>query len=299
MLVGVAAATLAATAAAGRAAPPLPTEGVVVPTGPGPCGAAVRAGSLWVGVYGAGNVLRIDPRGRVAARIAVGRWACRLAVGTAAVWVTRDRAGEVVRVDRTSGRRTHVRVGSTPFDVLLAAGSVWVSRYDAGRVDRLEPIRGRRSASVEVGSNPAGLAWCAGRIWVGHGRQATSLTALDPRTLRTTRVEVGAVTPGTPRCVFGEVWVTTADSLVRLDPHSGKVLARLRLGGTPADIVAAPDGLVWVSDKERSLVDRVDPSAAAIVDTFPAGAGAFSPGRLAGSVWVTRFAGADVRRFDP
>ena len=66
-----------------------------------------------------------------------------------------------------------------------------------------------------------------------------------------------------------------------------------------ADIVAAPDGLVWITDKERPLVFRLDPRGRAIVDEFPAGPGAFAMARLGDSVWVTSYAGSDVRRYDP
>jgi streptogramin lyase len=297
-LLAVVAVTLLSTASSG-ASPRLPVQAVIVPTGRGPCGVATRAGSLWVGVYGTGKVLQIDPRGRIETTIGVGRWACRVAVGPAAVWVTRDRAGELVRISRGSGRRFRVKVGTGTFDVLLAAGSVWASSYDFEIVARLDSRTGQLIAASRDGPNPAGLAWCGGRVWVGHGRHATWLTAIDPRNMRVERVEVGVETPSTPQCVLGDLWVTTADSVLRLDAHSGAVLRRVHLGGTPADVAAGPDGLVWVTDKERSQVFRVDPMARGILDSFAAGPGAFALARLGSSVWVTSFAGDDVRRFDP
>lgn len=289
---------LAATVVAG-ATPPAPTMAAVIDTGRAPCGAAVRGGSLWVGVYETGRVLQIDPRGRVQRRYRTGRWTCRLAVSPTALWVTRDQANEIVRLDRGSGRSIRVNVGANPFGILLAAGSLWASSYDAGVVTRLDPRTGRSVSITRDGSNPAGLAACGGRIWVGHGRQATWVTAIDPASSRVERVDVGAETPSIPRCVRGELWVATADSVIRLDPRSGRVLARVHLGGTPADVAAAPDGLVWVSDKERSVVYRVDPSTSAVVDSVAAGPGSFALAVLRGSVWVTSFAGSDARRYDP
>jgi streptogramin lyase len=192
-----------------------------------------------------------------------------------------------------------VNIGANPFDVLLAAGSLWASSYDVGVVARLEPRTGRSISISRDGPNPAGLAACGGRIWVGHGRDATWLTAIDPTNGRVERVEVGAATPSSPQCVLGDLWAATADSVVRLDARTGAVRARIHVGGTPADIAAAPDGLVWVTDKERSLVFRVDPRANRIVDSFAAGPGAFSLARLGRSMWVTSYAGSDVRRYDP
>jgi hypothetical protein len=92
--------------------------------------------------------------------------------------------------------------------------------------------------------------------------------------------------------------VTAADTLLKMDPATGKVLARVRLGGTLAEAVEGPDALVWVTDKERSLVHRVYARQATVTDTFEAGPGAFALARVGTSMWITSFAGADVRRFD-
>jgi streptogramin lyase len=286
-------------AAAGGKPPPRPVEAAVVPTGPAPCGIAARAGSLWVGVYEAGALLRLDERGRREARVRVGAWPCRVAVGRAALWVTRDRAGEVVRIALGSGTRKQVRVGPGAFDVLLAVGSAWATSFDAGTVSRIDPATTRSTRVYEVGPNPAGLAPCGGLIWVGHGRDATSLSSIDPDTHLIRRVPVRAEGPGWPRCVRGTLWVTTADSVLRLDPRTGRVLSKLRIGGTPADAALGPDDLVWVTDKQRSLVHRVTLDGRSVVDSFPAGAGAFALVRVKGSMWITSFAGSDVRRYTP
>ena len=66
------------------------------------------------------------------------------------------------------------------------------------------------------------------------------------------------------------------------------------LGGVPA---AAPDGTVWVTDKEHSGVLRIDPATDTVVDEVAAGPGAFAVVRAAGSMWVTSYAGSDIRRF--
>lgn len=291
--------TVAPLAAAGSSSPPRPTEAVIVLTGKAPCGAAARAGSLWVGVYEAGTLLRVDPRGRVEARVHVGRWACRVAVGPSAVWVTRDQAGEVVRVSLGSGRLLRVKVAAEPFDVLLAAGSAWVTSYATGVATRLDTRTGRRTFTARVGENPAGLAYCGGRVWIGHGRGASWLTSIHPPTLRVRRFSLKVIAPGWPQCVRGDLWVTTPDSVLRLDARTGRVLSRLRLGETLAQAAAGPDGLIWVTDKQHSVVHRVDASGRSVVDSFPAGPGAFALARIGDSMWVTSFAGRDVRRFDP
>lgn len=291
-------ASVAPVATAGSSSPPVPTEAKVVHTGAAPCGATTRAGSLWVGVYEAGTLLSVDQRGRVEARVQIGRSACRVAVGPAASWVTRDQAGEVVRVSRDTGRLLRIKVGRVPFDVLHAYGFVWVTNWQDGTVMRIDPARGVVVDTARVGASPTGLAKCGGRIWVGHGRSVERITSIDPATLRRRQIAVGT-TPEWPHCIGGVVWVTAPDSVLRLDPRTGRVLSRLRIGETLADAVAGSDGLVWVTDKQHSVVHRVSPDGRSVTDTFPAGPGAFALARLGNSMWVTSFAGSDIRRFDP
>lgn len=295
----LAAACIVVPVAALGGTPPPPAETRIVGTGAQPCGIAAHRSELWVGVYGAGVVLRLDARGRVRQRIRVGSWACRVAVDERAVWVTRDRAGELVRIDRVEGSIRRVEVPASPFDVLLAAGSLWTTGFESGTVTRLDPRSGRIQDTIRVGGSPAGLALCGGTVWVGHGRSATWLTAIDPATRRARRIGVRATGPGWPRCAGSELWVTTPTGVLRLDRRSGKVRARVRLEGTPAEAAAGPDGLVWVTDKERSLVHRIHAPRAKVVSSFSAGPGAYSLARVGGSMWITSFAGADVRRYDP
>jgi streptogramin lyase len=283
--------------------PPPPEESAVVQTGKAPCGLDAHAGELWVGVYVTGQVLRLDRGGHVQRRHRVGRYACQVAVDDRAAWVTRDNANELVRVDRRTGRLRRVSV-SSPYGVTLAAGSVWATSFESGTVTRIDPASGRIIREHRVDGNPTGITACAGRIWVGHGRDATWLTAIDPRTGRTQRVDVVVRTPRWPRCIDGQLWVTTEDSALRVAPRSGALLARYALGSTLAEAGVASSSMggvrtIWVTNKERSLVHRIDPVSRQVLDSFPAGPGALAQAQFAGSVWITSFAGSDVRRYDP
>jgi DNA-binding beta-propeller fold protein YncE len=63
-----------------------------------PVGVALAFGSLWVAVFGSGDVDRIDPRtGQVVARLHVGGWPVRLGVGFGSIWVNDDK-GRVLRI---------------------------------------------------------------------------------------------------------------------------------------------------------------------------------------------------------
>ena len=259
--------------------PPVPHQTHVVAAGREPCGAAGRGTTLWLGVYAPGRLLAVDTAtDRITRSIRVGPTACRVEVDANAAWVALDRPGKVVRVDLRSGRKRAVAVGT---------------------VARLGSTTGRLRRVFEVGGHPTGLASCGRRVWVGHGRGATWLTSIDPRTLRVRRVPVGATDPRRPRCIDGVVWVATPDSVLRLDPASGRVLGRLYIGETLGDLAAGPDGLVWVTDKEHSLVYRLSADGRSVVDSFPAGPGAFALARTGDTMWVTSYAGNDVRGYTP
>jgi streptogramin lyase len=280
-----------------------PKEVAVVATGRAPCGLAAFGGELWVGVYEAGTVLRLDRAGRIQRRHRVGRFACQLAVDKRWAWVTRDNADEVVRIDPRSGRLTKLSV-SSPLDIALAAGSAWVTSFETGTVTRIDAETGRVTRSWRVGGYPTGITVCGGRVWVGHGRSSTWLTSIDPGTGRMRRVDVGVSTPRMPRCIEDELWVTTEDAVFRASPQTGEVRAQILLAGTPAEAGLARSAsggvpVVWVTNKERSLVYRIDPGSGRVVDSFPAGSGALAQEVFAGSVWITSFAGSDVRRYDP
>jgi len=292
-----------ASRAANAKLPEPPDEVTVVETGRAPCGLAAFGGELWVGVYESGRVLRLDRAGRVLRRHRVGRWACQVAVDERAAWVTRDNADEVVRIEPRSGRLTRIRIVS-PLDVTLAAGSAWVTSFTTGMVTRIDAQSGRSSRSWRVGGHPTGIAVCGGQIWVGHGRSATWLTSIDPRTGRTRRVDVVVRNPRMPQCIDGELWVTTENAALRVSPRTGEILGHFQLGTTLAEAGPARSGIggaraIWVTNKERSLVHRIDPVSGHVVDSFPAGAGALAQARFGGAVWISSFAGTDVRRFVP
>lgn len=98
--------------------------------------------------------------------------------------------------------------------------------------------------------------------------------------------------PGLPTDIVyadGSLWVTTvpSDELLRLDPASGRVLARVRLPSVnPLSRLAVADGSVWVTDTDAAVyrVDLHTGRLAARIDLRMAAVGVAAG---AGSVWVT------------
>ena len=82
-----------------------PTAVARIVTGTAPCGAVSGFRSVWVAVYGTGQLVRIDPiRNRITRRIRVAPGICPVAIGAGSVWVASDKTNLLYRVDPRRGR---------------------------------------------------------------------------------------------------------------------------------------------------------------------------------------------------
>jgi streptogramin lyase len=271
-----------------------------VVTGAEPCGATSGFGSVWVAVYGTGQLVRIDPRSnRVVARVRVARGICPIIVDAGSVWVASDVTNMLYRIDPRRRRIVaRIRVADWPAHLAAAFGSVWVSAYERGTVARVDPQRNRVSRVYAIGGNPSGLAQAGGALWIAFGRDGSSVGRLDPKDGALTKSSIGHNGPGFLSAIAGSLWTTTADGFaVRFDPSAKQVVAAIPVPGTPAEVAAGPDGMVWVAEKQHNTMTRIDPDRNRIVDVTGAGPGALAIARAGGDMWVTSFAGRDIWRF--
>jgi streptogramin lyase len=154
---------------------------------------------------------------------------------------------------------------------------------------------------------------------LGFGRHTLRVRAIDRRgrTSRTStaRVVVARPIPRADQTIrvgsqpynvaagFGSVWVAISGGLVRLDPATGAVTARISVGGRPWG-VATGEGAVWVGNQSDGTVTRVDPATNKVVRqvTLTEDFGNASPVGVAagdGSVWAADNASDKVWRLDP
>jgi streptogramin lyase len=160
-------------------------------------------------------------------------------------------------------------------------------------------------ARVETGLAPCGadaafgsVAAVEGALWVGSGRDATAIARVDPVSGKVERVPVGEKAPGWFVVGARGLWIQANERhVLHVDPATRRVVARLELGRTLSQGAAAPDGTIWMPDKEQSIVYRIDPGTHKVVDSFAAGHGAYVALRAFGSMWVASYAGSDVWRF--
>jgi virginiamycin B lyase len=106
----------------------------------------------------------------------------------------------------------------------------------------------------------------------------------------------------------GAVWVGGWDTgmLVRVDPATNRIAARIRVGRPQESpiAVAATAEAMWVVDFGDAQVLRVDPATNRVVARIPVRGGAGGIATGAGAVWVTSGEGGDqhhgwVQRIDP
>ena len=97
------------------------------------------------------------------------------------------------------------------------------------------------------------------------------------------------------------VWVSdnTANSVTRIDPTTGVVVATTGVGAAPADGVRGPDGLEWIPNLGDGTISRLDPATNAVVDTVPVGPHPFVLRSAFGDLWVGEFQGNRIWRLRP
>jgi glutamine cyclotransferase len=157
-------------------------------------------------------------------------------------------AGKALRAfDPSSGRDVRA------IEVASDAGTAFDGRYlyqiAGDRIQKVDPTTGAVITTIPApgNGNDSGLAWAEGSLWVGQYRDR-KIHQIDPQTgaiLRT--IESNRFVTGVT-WVDGELWHGTWENeqseIRRIDPRSGKVLARLTM----------PEG-VFVSGLESDGAD--------------------------------------------
>jgi glutamine cyclotransferase len=110
------------------------------------------------------------------------------------------------------------------------------------------------------------------------------------------KIDLGTTTYGLAAGA-GSVWVGSLGSgdVVRLDPATGKVLARVTVGARVFNLAAAP-GAVWAVDSGLETAVRIDAETAKVTRTVHVGAGPYDVAWGFGSVWVSNSGDGSVSR---
>jgi streptogramin lyase len=236
----------------------------------------------------------------------------RLAFGAGTVWVAND-SGSVHRVDPVANHiSATIQVASEQAGLrgaAVGAGGVWVPVANPGSLARIDAGNNRVVARIPLGRplrDPVGVATTEDAVWVAccayevAGRSGGKLMRVDPAT---DKVTARITLPEDPLALAtgpDEVWVaTTQGGAIRIDPASNRVTSVLR--GMPqgvAQTVAVGAGGVWLANPGDASVDRLDPADPDQVKVIRVAAATL----LAvgeGEVWAVATNDQGVLRIDP
>jgi streptogramin lyase len=194
--------------------------------------------------------------------------------------------------DLPEGVLAEIPIGGSPCAV-AEAGGIWITAFDGNELDRIDAQTNEVTDIYPMPESPCGMTEVGGNLWVQAGNAVVIFDPVRGRELHRIRGGYFAITP-TPAGVWG---VAAQDAVVRLDPKSGKILARVKVPGPIGGLAVAPDG-IWTTSGRDQLV-RIDPRTRSIAQRVPVEN--FEPEGLAvhdGVLWVSSSFGGDVLRID-
>ncbi len=154
-------------------------------------------------------------------------------------------------------------------------------------------------AKISVGGQPCGVVATEGSVWVTDAERGRLLLIQGDRYVRDFPIDPA---PCELTFGYGSLWVATqSGKLDRVDPTTGKVLARITVGEASYEPLVA-FGAVWVTNRNGNSVSQVDPATNKVVRTIKTpfvNAGGVVD--AAGSLWVGNDASGDteILRIDP
>jgi streptogramin lyase len=230
-----------------------------------------------------------------------------LAFARGGVWVTSYRSRRLTRVDSRSNKSTSpVTVPRGATAITAGFGSLWVANQPTASVTRVG-LTSKHSVGTPIGVGPGRpfvLAKSSSGIWAGNRAGAKgdpasqAVVRIDPRT--------GEVAPRIPIPLgvqdvaigFGAVWVTNRQRRsVERIDLQTSVPKLVALARAPGQL-AIGGGFVWVANPHDDTVTRIEPTTLHKA-TISVGRG---PSHVAvgkdGSVWVTNSADSTLTRID-
>lgn len=144
-------------------------------------------------------------------------------------------------------------------------GGVWVADCTAGAIHRITTKTAAITRTVATGiadkSGELNVVAGAGSVWVASNA-AGEIARVDPASGKIiARIKAA---PGTSYLTFGfgALWAVSAPTrtLQRIDPASNRITATTPLGLQPG-FLAAGEGAVWVQEQGDGTLARIDPAS--------------------------------------
>lgn len=233
-----------------------------------PEAAAAGDGGVWLTYPFNNTVSRIDPAtNKVTATIHVGPQPAGIVALPGAVWVADAGGPSVSRIDPATNRVVAtVRVGPKGaccfehMSLSAADGNLWVAVPNGNEIVRIDPATNAVAERLDLSYSPCGFLAADQRgVWSAGGGCADAVGRIDTRTKKVTALILEPHPVGLA-LDFGSVWAAVIDTanLDRIDSRTGRLIARLHLGGAPVRL-AAGFGSIWVND-DNGRVLRIRPA---------------------------------------
>jgi YVTN family beta-propeller protein len=233
-----------------------------------PEAAAAGDGGVWLTYPTDDTVSRIDPAtNKVAASIHVGPRPAGVAVAPGAVWIADDYGPSVSRIDPATNRVVAtIRVGPSRaccaehMSLTATRNTVWVEVPNANEIVRIDPTTNHVVATLKLPYSPCAYVVAdRNAVWSAGGACADDVGRIDIRT-KTLTARVAEPHAVGLALAFGSVWAAVIDSadLDRIDLHTGRLIARLHVGGVPVRLDVG-FGSIWVDD-DNGRVLRIRPT---------------------------------------
>jgi streptogramin lyase len=217
----------------------------------------------------------------------------------------------IVAIDPTTNVATsEVQLGVGAQVKAAGEGAVWVANLANRTVSRIDLATAKMAGTIGLPVTPDVIATGEGGAWVGSREGA--LLRIHPPTNSiepwdvlqkqgAVQIPEGTAVAGSMTVGHGSLWIGMSNVLTvwRTDASTGRIVGTLK-GLDPRAMAASPDAL-WVLDA-AGRITRIDPTTNSIVESFPFGSAASSPGALAigeGAVWVLDTTAGRLVRIDP
>jgi len=255
-------------------------EALAVPRGTATASRPRRRRTLWAGL-----ALLVAAAAAVVAAVLAAR-------DGDATAITDVPANSVAVIDPGTNRiEDVVPVGSRPIAVAVGEGAVWVANVEDGTLSRIDPRTRKVVRTVGLGTPATDVAVGFGSVWVANGSAGT-LSRVDPRSSAVAETlqpaaSTGVVSPVAQAVTvgFGSVWLTSGpERVLRLDPATGAVSARIAAAVEPTSLAAGEDAL-WVGSLGGRIA-RIEPRSDAVTDRIPVSGSTISVAAGAGAVWA-------------
>src|SRR5829696_162415 len=168
-------------------------------------------------------------------------------------------------VDARSGRVvSRVRLPGRPDELAQAERFTWVLVDGRRRVATVDVRTRKVSPPVQLPFAAGGIAPGAGGLWVAEAAGPRIALVGSRGVERRFSVRPGAEHAGPVAVGFGSVWLGRGPEVLRVDPDSGRVRARV---STPVEVttVRAAGDAVWAVSGQEGRISKIDPAAARVI----------------------------------